>query len=398
MFRNPMKKILFSATALVAVVSLVLAGCGDDNDSEGADSSDKPLIVVTTNILGDVVTNMVGDSFDVETIMPPGSDPHDFQASAQQVQMMMSADLLIVNGANFEEGMLDVIENAESDGVMIFEATSVISQLEGSDDHSDHGGHDDHDDHEGHDDHDEEKDHDDHEGHDDHDEEKDHDDHEGHDDHDDHEGHDDHDEEKDHDDHEGHGHDEEKDHDDHEGHDHGGIDPHFFTDPARMAIVAQELSEVLAANFPDADQGFVSTANDYVQQLQDLDSEVEETLSVISSDKRLLVTNHGVFAYFADRYSFTILGEIIPSSSTLASASAQQLASLAEEIKESQVKAIFADASSSDALAQTLADEVNDVKVINLYTESLGDPGSSGDSYIDMIRFNAEAIASALVE
>ena len=389
MFRNPMKKILFSATALVAVVSLVLAGCGDDNDSEGADSSDKPLIVVTTNILGDVVTNMVGDSFDVETIMPPGSDPHDFQASAQQVQMMMSADLLIVNGANFEEGMLDVIENAESDGVMIFEATSVISQLEGSDDHSDHGGHDDHDDHEGHDDHDEEKDHDDHEGHDDHDEEKDH---------DDHEGHDDHDEEKDHDDHEGHGHDEEKDHDDHEGHDHGGIDPHFFTDPARMAIVAQELSEVLAANFPDADQGFVSTANDYVQQLQDLDSEVEETLSVISSDKRLLVTNHGVFAYFADRYSFTILGEIIPSSSTLASASAQQLASLAEEIKESQVKAIFADASSSDALAQTLADEVNDVKVINLYTESLGDPGSSGDSYIDMIRFNAEAIASALVE
>ena len=59
---------------------------------------------------------------------------------------------------------------------------------------------------------------------------------------------------------------------------------------------------------------------------------------------------------------------------------------------------LFADASSSDALAQTLADEVNDVKVINLYTESLGDPGSSGDSYIDMIRFNAEAIASALVE
>ena len=404
MFRNPMKKILFSATALVAIVSLVLAGCGDDNDSESADSSDKPLIVVTTNILGDVVTNMVGDSFDVETIMPPGSDPHDFQASAQQVQMMMSADLLIVNGANFEEGMLDVIENAESDGVMIFEATSVISQLEGSDDHSEHGGHDDHDEEKDHDDHEGHDDHDDHEGHDDHDEEKDHDDHEGHDDHDeekdhdDHEGHDDHDEEKDHDDHEGHGHDEEKDHDDHEGHDHGGIDPHFFTDPARMAIVAQELSEVLAANFPDADQGFVSTANDYVQQLQDLDSEVEETLSVISSDKRLLVTNHSVFAYFADRYSFTILGEIIPSSSTLASASAQQLASLAEEIKESQVKAIFADASSSDALAQTLADEVNDVKVINLYTESLGDPGSSGDSYIDMIRFNAEAIASALVE
>ena len=379
MFRNSMKKILFSATTLVAVVSLVLAACSDDNDSEGASSADKPLIVVTTNILGDVVTNMVGDSFDVETIMPPGSDPHDFQASAQQVQTMMEADLLIVNGANFEEGMLDVIENAESDGVMIFEAMSVVSQLEGSDDHGDHGGHDDHEGHDDHDDHEGHDDHDDHEGHDDHDEEKDHDDHEGHDDHEDHEGHDD--------------------HEDHEGHDdHGGIDPHFFTDPARMAVVAQELSEFLVANFPDADQGFVSTTNDYVRQLQDLDSEVEATLSVVSSGERLLVTNHAVFAYFADRYSFTVLGEIIPSSSTLASASAQQLASLAEEIEENQVKAIFADASSSAALAQTLADEVAGVEVINLYTESLGDPGSSGDSYIDMIRFNAEAIASALVE
>ena len=165
-----------------------------------------------------------------------------------------------------------------------------------------------------------------------------------------------------------------------------------------MAVVAQELSEFLVANFPDADQGFVSTANDYVRQLQDLDSEVEATLSVVSSGERLLVTNHAVFAYFADRYSFTVLGEIIPSSSTLASASAQQLANLAEEIKENQVKAIFADASSSDALAQTLADEVAGVEVINLYTESLGDPGSSGESYIDMVRFNAEAIASALVE
>jgi ABC-type Zn uptake system ZnuABC Zn-binding protein ZnuA len=74
------------------------------------------------------------------------------------------------------------------------------------------------------------------------------------------------------------------------------------------------------------------------------------------------------------------------------------LTSLAEEIKENNVKAIFADASSSDALAQTLSAEVEGLEVINLYTESLGDPGSSGESYIDMVRFNAQAIASALVE
>ena len=322
MLRNSMKKILFSVTALFAVVSLVAAGCSNDNDNENVSSADKPSIVVTTNILGDVVSNMVGDSFNVEVIMPPGSDPHDFQASAQQVEKMMSADLLIVNGANFEEGMLSVIESAEADGVMVFEAISVVSQLEGSDDHG---------------------------------------------------------------------------HDDHEGHDHGGIDPHFFTDPARMAVVVEELSEFLVANFPNVDQGFVSTANDYAQELIDLDEEVNEILSEIPQEGKVLVTNHAVFAYFADSYGFEILGEIIPSASTLSSANAQQLASLADELSSNSVKAIFADASASDTLARTLAAEVGDIEVITLFTESLGEPGSSGANYIEMVKFNAQAIASGLV-
>ncbi|MCH2617343.1 MAG: metal ABC transporter substrate-binding protein, partial [Acidimicrobiales bacterium] len=179
---------------------------------------------------------------------------------------------------------------------------------------------------------------------------------------------------------------------------HGGIDPHFFTDPGRMAIVVEELNEFLVDNFPNADQGFVSTANSYAQDLMDLDAEVEEILSAIPASSRLLVTNHAVFGYFADSYSFEILGEIIPSSSTLASASAQQLSNLAEELRSNNVTAIFADASASDALAQTLAAEVGGIEVITLYTESLGDPGSSGESYIDMVRFNAEAIASGLLQ
>ena len=205
----------------------------------------------------------------------------------------------------------------------------------------------------------------------------DHDDHEGHDDHDDHEGHDD--------------------HDDHEGHDHGGIDPHFFTDPARMAVVVEELSEFLVANFPNVDQGFVSTANDYAQELIDLDEEVNEILSEIPQEGKVLVTNHAVFAYFADSYGFEILGEIIPSASTLSSANAQQLASLADELSSNSVKAIFADASASDTLARTLAAEVGGIEVITLFTESLGEPGSSGANYIEMVKFNAQAIASGLV-
>ena len=118
--------------AIFAGLALVAAGCGDDDDTAagGGGDADRPTIVVTTTILGDVVENLVGDEFDVVTIMPVGADPHDFQASAQQVAEIGEAEVLIVNGAGFEEGLLDVIEAAESDGVAVFEAISAVETIE----------------------------------------------------------------------------------------------------------------------------------------------------------------------------------------------------------------------------------------------------------------------------
>ncbi|MAT63452.1 MAG: zinc ABC transporter substrate-binding protein, partial [Dehalococcoidia bacterium] len=225
--------------------------------------------------------------------------------------------------------------------------------------------------------------------HDDHDKEEghdDHDDHEDHDDHDDHEGHDDHDKEEGHDD-----------HDDHEGHDHGGVDPHFFTDPGRMAQAVEQLSEFLVLNFPEVDEkDLVSNMTNYSKKLEDLDNEVMQTLSSISADSRVLITNHQVFAYFAESYEFEILGTIIPTASTLSNTSAKDLVDLAEKMKDEGVKAIFVDNSSSDALANALAGELDGVEVVNLFSESLGPEDSAGSTYIDMVRTNSELIAGAL--
>ncbi len=130
---------------------------GDDADAEAdqapaqADeaSTEVPTIVVTTNVLGDVVEEVVGDAAEVVTLMPVGADPHGFQASAQEVDTLMSADALIVNGAALEESLLDVIEAAEDDGVPTFEAISAVETIEfGEGGHDDHGHGDEHSDEE----------------------------------------------------------------------------------------------------------------------------------------------------------------------------------------------------------------------------------------------------------
>ena len=47
-------------------------------------------------------------------------------------------------------------------------------------------------------------------------------------------------------------------------------------------------------------------------------------------------------------------------------------------------------------LINTLAGEVGDIAIVELFTESLGGSGSEGATYLDMIRANAERIADAL--
>ena len=310
---------------LVAAVVLFASACGAEDPELGTDN--QPTVVVTTNILGDVVTNLTGGTVKVVEIMPVGADPHDFRASARQADAMRSADALIVNGAGFEEGLLDVIEGAEIDGVAVFEAIGAVTPIALGDD-----GHDDHDAYEN-----------------------------------------------------------------HNGHEQEGIDPHFFTDPARMAVAVHAIADFLIDEIDEIDAVAVkSAAEAYQAELEALDEEIANLIALIPQARRVLVTNHEVFGYFAERYGFDVVGAIIPGGSTTDGASAGALAALAETNRGARVAVIFADVSSPTDLAQTLATEVGDIEVVTLYSESLGEANSDGATYLDMIRANAERIAAAL--
>jgi zinc/manganese transport system substrate-binding protein len=115
-----------------------LTACGDDGEAGGAEGS-RPHVVVTTSILGDMVAEVVGDQAEVEVVMPLGTDPHEFQMSARQAQAVVEADLLVTNGAGFEEGMLDVIENAEASGTPVFAFADHVDLLAPTVQHEEEG-------------------------------------------------------------------------------------------------------------------------------------------------------------------------------------------------------------------------------------------------------------------
>ena len=111
-----------AAAAAVAVGAGLLSGCAPGQ-------ADRPLVVVSTNILGDVVSNLVGDDVEVATLMRPGADPHSFEISAPEAARMRSADLVVSNGLGLEEGLQQHLDAAADEGVATFVAGDAVDVL-----------------------------------------------------------------------------------------------------------------------------------------------------------------------------------------------------------------------------------------------------------------------------
>lgn len=339
-------------------LALVAVGCGS---SDGGGSSDGPRLVVTTSVLGDVVEQVVGDDAEVTVLIPSGSDPHQVQLSAREVNDLRSADAVVANGAGFEEGLLDALAAAEADGVPLHEAIDDVATLELAPPH-DHA----------------------------HDEAEGSGDGAGQDGAGDPRG------EVEGEDHPTDAEHEDEDEDDH-SHASGDVDPHFFTDPERMADAVAGITDFLAGEVASLDTPEVrERAGAYEAELRALALAVDETLAPIPAERRVMVTAHDVFGYFADRFDLEVVGVVLPGGGTHGAPNAADLDHLVDDVEAAGVEVVFTDAASSSDLAETLADEAGGLSVVTLLTESLAPEGEEGDTYVGMITTNAERIASAL--
>ena len=172
-------------------------------------------------------------------------------------------------------------------------------------------------------------------------------------------------------------------------------DPHMWLDPNRVVKYVENIRDGLTEADPGGAAIYKSNAEAYIAQLQELDSWIREQVAQIPPERRLLVTNHESLGYFAERYGFTVIGELLQSVSSAASPSAQQVAALIDQIKSRGAPAIFLDASDNPSLAQQIADETGETVVTDLHLESLTD-GAPAGTYIDMMKYNVTQIVSTL--
>ncbi len=94
-------------TTILFILSLLLFSCQEK--PKGTDDG-KPVIVTTTGMVADAVSNLVGEHMEVKALMGPGVDPHLYQASPGDLSKLQKADLIVFNGLYLEGKLNDILE------------------------------------------------------------------------------------------------------------------------------------------------------------------------------------------------------------------------------------------------------------------------------------------------
>jgi ABC-type Zn uptake system ZnuABC Zn-binding protein ZnuA len=322
-------------------------------------------IIASFSILADVARNVTGDAADVESLIPLGADPHEFEPSAQDVVKLSQADVVFVAGLNLEGGLLDVLRQASRTYYEMWgclpirpltaattgnaqpsatatpqppDQTDSLNALcsaqydtvktafgltdiapAGAVTRTDSGYH----------------------------------------------------------------------------AVLAAADPHVWMDPANTALWTLMIRDMLIAADPGNTDLYTQNAAAYVGQLAALDQDIAAQIDTIPPEHRVIVTNHAAFNYFAARYGLDVVGVVIPGGSTMAEPSVQDVLKLVQTVQDQHVPAIFTETTVSQNLAQQIADQAG-AKIVQLYTGSLSAADGPAGTYLDYMRYDAGQIAGAL--
>jgi zinc/manganese transport system substrate-binding protein len=341
------RRFLWSLIVLLTVLGAAGAcTAGGDGGSAPTGSagggSSKPKVVVTTDILGDVTRNILGDQVDVEILIPNSLPARNFTPAATDVNLLMGAQLIVAVGLGLEPGLAPALGEARTKGVTVLEvgpslnpiplggseanARAGVTTAPGSSAST-------------------------------------------------------------------------------SAPSVAAPDPHIWMDPDRMKQAMKLIGDA-AEKLTGVDASAVrSQIADYTAKIDKADEEIQSTLAPIPDTHRRVVTVRDDLAYFADRYGFTIVRVAIPANRENPDAPIDpaELLSIASVVVDQQAYAVIADAlpqSLADAndIATAVAAAPNTAVpvVVALDLEALGAPGSGAETYLGQLTTNAHTLAKAL--
>ncbi|MEN6571163.1 MAG: metal ABC transporter substrate-binding protein [Anaerolineaceae bacterium] len=275
-------------------------------------------VTATTSIVADIVRQVGGDYVQISTLVPIGTDEHQYQPTPQDVVNVSKAVIVFENGLGLEQFMDKLIQNAGGNAKVVSVSDGITPrQFSGDIKLPD------------------------------------------------------------------------------EPTASSGGDPHVWVDPANVKTWVKNIEKTLGEADPGHAGEYAKNAQSTIDSLTALDEWIQAQVAPLPQSSRKIVTDHLIFGYFCDRYGFDQVGAIIPSYSSAAESSAQDLAAIEDAIRNLHINAIFLGKNVSSTLTQRVAEDTG-VKIIQIYTGSLTTSDGPAPTYQDYMRYNVTAIVNGL--
>ncbi|CAA9493154.1 MAG: Zinc ABC transporter, substrate-binding protein ZnuA [uncultured Solirubrobacterales bacterium] len=291
--------------ALAAAVASV-AGCGATGGSSG-----RVQVVATTMQVADFARQVGGDRVEVTGLLDAEAEPHDYEPTPSDAEAVSEADLVVANGANLDDWLGDLLEQAGADAPRVEAARGVT--LLPTDEEGFPG------------------------------------------------------------------------------------DPHVWHDPTAAARMVDNVAAGLARADPAGRDAYRRRAAIYRQRLDRMAKSIRESFAPIPPEQRDLVTSHDAFGYFARAYDLNVIGSVLPTVTTEAEPSAQQIKALVDEIRAERVRTVFTEEAVEPRLERRVAEEAGARVSTSLYADALGPPGSGTAGFVEAELANARAMRSAWI-
>ena len=282
-------------------------------EHEALDHSRKPVLVCSTTQVADFARQVVGDRWEVRSVLAPGQDPHLYELKTGDAQLVARADLCLENGWHLEgnEWMRVLATNAGKELVTCVNGIEpYLLDEDGTEVH----------------------------------------------------------------------------------------DPHAWFTPANATVFVRNISAAVIAKDPAHQSEYQARTALYLEQLAGLDQWIKTQVDQIPPEKRILVTSHDAFNYFCRAYGFQAAspagwstGEEVGGGAT-----SEKRKRVVDSIRQYGVKAIFVETSVNPKLIRVIAEEAGVQVGGELYSDSMGPPGSAGETYLGMMRENVLSIVEAL--
>ena len=170
-------------------------------------------------------------------------------------------------------------------------------------------------------------------------------------------------------------------------------DPHIWLDPLLAKKQVMNIANHMAASDPENSETYLSNAKAYSDQLDTLDQEIKNQLSICKRDT--FVPFHNAFSYFAERYNLHTLA-VIQEFSPDTPVTAKDIEELIHFAEDNDIKYFFTEENRNAKLAERLATELGGDILLFSPLESLSEEDGPDTTYFDKMRENMDNLKIAL--